>query len=75
MESSPESLGHDGVENRIEDGVKVVEDSRDHEEDMLGLMKFEDIDIRERIVEIDFRNHVCESIEIYISYTIYIICT
>ena len=37
IETSPEPLGHDAVEDWVEDGVEVVEDSGDHEQDMLCL--------------------------------------
>ena len=37
IEAPAEPLGHDGVEDWVEDGVEVVEDPRDHEEDVLGL--------------------------------------
>ena len=39
IEPAPEPLGHDGVEDWVEDGVEVVEYSRDHEEDVLSLVR------------------------------------
>ena len=41
METSPEPLGHDRVENGVEYGIEVVEHSRNHEEDVLGLLQWE----------------------------------
>ena len=37
IETSPEPLRHDAVEDWVEDGVEVVEDSGDHEQHMLCL--------------------------------------
>ena len=37
IKASPEPLGHDRVENWVEDGVEVVEDTGHHKEHMLGL--------------------------------------
>ena len=37
IEAPAEPLGHDGVEDWVEDGVEVVEDSGDHEQHMLCL--------------------------------------
>ena len=37
IEAPPEPLGHDGVENWVEDGVEVVEDTGNHKEHMLSL--------------------------------------
>ena len=37
IEASPEPLGHDRVENWVEDGVEVVEDTGNHKEHMLSL--------------------------------------
>ena len=37
VEAPPEPLGHDGVQNRVEDGVEVVEDTGHHEQHVLGL--------------------------------------
>ena len=37
VEAPPEALGHDGVQDGVEDGVKVVEDTGHHEEHVLGL--------------------------------------
>ena len=38
IEAPPEALGHDGVQDRVEDGVKVVEHTGHHEEHVLGLI-------------------------------------
>lgn len=42
IEAPPEALGHDGVQDRVEDGVKVVEDTGHHEEHVLGLRQSHD---------------------------------
>ena len=39
VKAPSESLGKNTVENRVENGVKVVSDSRNHEEDMLSLLQ------------------------------------
>ena len=39
VKAPSESLGKNAVENRVENGVKVVSDSRNHEENMLNLLQ------------------------------------